>query len=180
MIFELKNSRTQSEAGRICDMNNLQYYYWFCACAILLNVYLEKFAKLELTIGDDMIGKVVSLVFIDGESVCVNDVNVVGLYDVLLPSLNNNKLKLIKQLLNNIWSWKTTASFSTIQFTNRLTHQYTMQHTKKAIVNIVICLAITVDNCLVSLSSYSRSVGQSAIQLSLLMTAWRGVRVNYL
>ena len=55
-----------------------------------------------LTIGDDTVGEVVSLVFIDGESVCVNDVNVVGLYDVLLPSLNNNKLKLIKQLLNNI------------------------------------------------------------------------------
>ena len=66
--------------------------------------YPEKFAKLELTIGDDTVGDgmVVSLVFIGGESVCVNDVSVVGLYNVLLPSLNNNKLKLIKQLLNNI------------------------------------------------------------------------------
>ena len=128
------------------------YYY---ACAILLNVYLEKFAKLELTIGDDIVGNVVSLVFIDGESVCVNNVNVVGLYDVLLQSLNNNTLKLTKQL--KIFDLGKLQSHLVLY---NLTHQYTIQHTKKAIVSIVICLAITVDDCLVSLSSYSRSVGQ--------------------
>ena len=70
--------------------------------ALQLKCYLAELTIGDDTVGDGMVGEVVSLVFIDGESVCVNDVNVVGLYDVLLPSLNNNKLKLIKQLLNNI------------------------------------------------------------------------------
>jgi len=53
----------------------------------------------ELTIGDDIVGEGVSRVFIDGESICVDDMNVV---DVLLPSLNNHKLKLIRQPFKNV------------------------------------------------------------------------------